>query len=226
MARRPAPLPFLLRSLLGFVLFLCASTPAVSAQEERPARIEVDQDTGAPVVVLGDLLQDGGLRRALHSGLPLRMRVVVELWKDRFFDSQQGLAEWRASVVYEPLQGTYRVQAGEGGEGEDRRLASLAQLRSALGRRVSLPLRPREEGSFYYLGFLEVETLSLSDLEELQRWLRGDLAPAVAGEEGVESAVEKGVRRLVVRVLGLPAHRVHMRTPVFRWEGGEEAPGG
>ena len=38
------------------------------------------------------------------------MRVQAELWKDGFFDSQQGKSEWRATVVYEPLSTRYRVE--------------------------------------------------------------------------------------------------------------------
>ena len=71
---------------------------------------------------------------------------------------------------------------------------------------------------------LEAETFSLSDLEELARWLRGDLAAAVAGQERMEGAVGRGVNRLLVRVLGMPAKRVRVRTATF--EVGEPAPAG
>ena len=94
-------------------------------------------------------------------------------------------------------------------------LDSLPMVRAALRNAFSLPLRPPEPGRFYYLGQVEVETLSLSDLEELQRWLRGDLAPAVAGEERVENAVGRGVQRAIVRMLGLPARRFRVRSPPF-----------
>jgi hypothetical protein len=70
---------------------------------------------------------------------------------------------------------------------------------------------------------VEMETLSLSDLEELQRWLQGDLAPAVVGEERVGSALARGVRRLLVRMLGLPAKRFQLRSPVFEVGAGSQA---
>ena len=50
-----------------------------------------------------------------------------------------------------------------------------------------MPLKPREQGRYYYLGQVQVETLSLTDLEELQRWLHGDLAPAVKGDQTMET---------------------------------------
>jgi hypothetical protein len=88
-------------------------------------------------------------------------------------------------------------------------------VEAALQDRFELPLAPEEAGRFYYLGEVRVETLSLSDLEELQTWLRGDLAPAVSGEGRVEDAVGSGVRRMLVRMLGLPARRLRVRSPAF-----------
>lgn len=171
-------------------------------------------DNGELRILIGDLFAEGGLTRALHSGLPLRIRVVAELWKDGFFDSQKGRGEWRASVVYDPMERQYRVATGARGS-QETAVDSLSGVRRALQERFSLPMRPTEEGKYYYLGHVEVETLSLSDLEELQRWLRGDLAPAVTGEEEVGSAVGRGVRRVLVRMLGLPARRFDVRSPSF-----------
>ena len=197
------------------------ATPAAAQDaedQEGPVTLEVEEGTGVLNVRLGSVLDDGGLRRALHSGLPLRIRVQVELWKDRFLDSQRGRADWRATVVYDPLARNYRVETST--DRTVRALPSLEEVGRVLSLSFGVPLRPTEEGRFYYLGVLEVETLSLSDLEELQRWLRGDLAPAVAGEEEVENAMERGVRRLVVRVLGLPARRYRVRTETFEVGGG------
>lgn len=213
------------RLLACLMALLAGALPARGQEDENaerePVELFVEEGTGVLQVRLGPVLDDGGLRRALHSGLPLRIRVQVELWKDRFFDSQRGRADWRATVVYDPLDRTYRVETSA--DRQIRVVSSLEEAGEALSRSFDVPLRPREEGGFYYLGQLEVETLSLSDLEELQRWLRGDLAPAVAGEQEVEGAVEKGMRRLVVRVLGLPARRYRVRTETFR-VGGDTDP--
>ena len=89
---------------------------------------------------------------------------------------------------------------------------------AALQAGFALPIRPREEGKYYYLGQVDVETLSLSDLEELQRWLQGDLATAVRGDENVGTAVGRGVHRMVVRMLGIPTKRFKVRTESFRVE--------
>lgn len=187
---------------------------ALTAQVAEPLLLSAAPESGELQIRIGDLFDEPGLTRALHSGLPLRIRIVAALWKDGFFDSEKGRAEWRASVVYDPLEARYRVSTGAS-EVAEMIADSLPDVRSALRERFSMPLRPQEAGRFYYLGQVEVETLSLSDLEELQRWLRGDLAPAVAGERRVESAVGRGVRRALVRMLGLPARRFRVRTETF-----------
>ena len=195
------------------VALLLAAATGIAAQdgEEAPVRLGVEAD-GSARMELGGLLDEGGLVRALHSGLPLRILAVVELWKDGFFDSQRGRAEWRATVVYDPLAERYRV-ASAGLDTLAVTLDSLEAVEAALQDRFELPLAPEEAGRFYYLGEVRVETLSLSDLEELQTWLRGDLAPAVSGEGRVEDAVGSGVRRMLVRMLGLPARRLRVRSP-------------
>lgn len=201
--------------------------PAVAGGQEPaaggPVQLRVNPDDGSLVVRLGGLVQGSDLDDALHSGLPLRVQVVAELWRDRFFDSQEGRAEWRATVVYDPLERQYRVRTSDPSAdtaSQGRRVATLGAVRDELQRAFTVPLRPAREGTFYYTATLEVETLSLSDLEELQRWLQGELAPAVGGEGDVEGAVGRGVRRLMVRMLGLPARRVRARTEPFPFEPG------
>jgi len=201
--------------LLAGLLLLAAALPAAAQGEVDPSA-GVNLSTGELVVSFGDLLEDGGLVRALNSGLPLRIQVTGELWRDGFFDSHEGEAEWGASVLYDPVSRLYRV-AFVGVEGV-RRVTTLQEASALLEDEFALNLRPGREATYYYLAHLEVETLSLSDLEELQRWLRGDLAPAVGGDRGVESAVASGIRRIFVRALGLPAHRERLRTRTFDWD--------
>jgi hypothetical protein len=200
--------------VLPLLLLLLLLAGPLAGQEKQPLELEVSPATGEVALRLGDLFDDPGVVNALHSGLPVRVRVIAELWRDRLFDSEQARAEWRATVVYEPLERTYLVQTSSPGDHE-RIVPSLQEVGAILRRRVTVPLRPAERGRYYYIAHLEVETLSLSDLEELARWLRGDLAAAVAGEERMEGALGRGVNRLLVRVLGMPARRVRVRTETF-----------
>lgn len=180
-------------------------------------RLGVAPGSGALEMELGDLFDDGRLRQAIHRGLPLRVAVTAELWRDRFFDTEEESAEWRASVLWDPVAERYRVGVGAD---EPVDAASLDAVSAVLQERFSLPIRPGEDGRYYYLATIEMETLSLSDLEELQRWLGGELAPAVRGEGDVDGAVSRGMRRLLVRALGLPTRRLRLRSPTFEVGGG------
>ena len=64
------------------------------ARDEAPLSFTASTEGGELQLHVGSLFDEPGLERALHSGLPLRIRVVAELWKDGFFVSQNGRAEW------------------------------------------------------------------------------------------------------------------------------------
>lgn len=192
---------------------LAAGLPSGAAAQEE-TWISVVPETGTARVEVGALLDDRALANAMHEGLPLRIGVSVELWADRFFDSEEGREEWKASVVYDPVTLAYEVQIGDRGA---TRLRTLEQVRDHLQRAFVLGLRPPRAGRYYYLATVEMATLSLSDLDELRRWLSGDLASGAAGD--TEGAVTRGVRRLFVRALGLPTRRLRLRTDAFDFKG-------
>jgi hypothetical protein len=202
--------------LFGLLLLPILHAPqGASALQTDPLALQVQATDGGVRVSLAGALEDGGLQRALEAGLPLRIRLVAELWRDRFFDSQEGRYEWRATVRFDPLGGVYRVDLAED---VVLQAGSLTEVAVGLEAALRVPLRPMQPGTYYYLARLEMETLALSDLEELQRWLRGELAPSI-GEAEVGSALGRGLRRIFVRVLGVPVRRLQARTPRFNWEG-------
>jgi len=217
--RRPWPLPGLLAVLL---VLLGPGMPMGQLRgQSGPVQLGVDPRTGALELRIGALLEEARFREVLEEGLPLRIRVQAELWRDGFFDSQEGRSEWRATVVHDPLARTYQFRTADAST--NLVLGSLEQLRVAVLQSFTLPLRPGRRARYYYLATLEVETFSLSDLEELQRWLRGDLAPGIAGEGGgVDGALTRGMGRLLQRALGLPTLRIRLQSPYFDFPGAVE----
>ena len=199
------------RLALLLALFLAAA-PLVAQERLPPLDLRIQEGDGSVRLILGEVLESPGVRQSLESGLPVRMGIVVELWRDRVLDALEGRHEWRATVLMDPLSNRYLVETGDGVSGD---FASLAGARAFLQGRLQVPLAPERGGRFYYMARLEVETLSLSDLEELRRWLQGDLGPAVEGREEVRGAVGRGLRRLLVRALGLPVKRYQTRTATF-----------
>lgn len=202
-------------------MFLLHSAGPVRADAQAqsvssPLRLVVDSITGAATFQLADLLADQALSSVVTEGLPLRLTVRTELWRDRFIDGVAAQATWRAAVVHEPLEGRFILRVTSSAE-DERSLNTLAATREALGAPVSVPITPDRSGRYYYVATLNVETLSLSDIEELRRWLRGELGPAVSGERQPESAVGTGMQRFLIRLLGLPNRRFEVRSPTFEF---------
>ena len=59
----------------------------------------------------------------------------------------------------------------------------------------------------------ELQTLQVSDLDELERWLRGEAGPAVQGKRSPASALTRGMRTLASRLLGGEVRRLEARSP-------------
>lgn len=199
--------------LIALLLLSAAGWGSAEAQSGvrlrvRPAPAEQGFE---PRVEAEGLLRDGALRDALESGLPLRFRLRVELWGDRLFDRLVSTEETAFALTQDPLDGTL-VLTLSGGE---LRLPTLADAQRAVSRQLAVQIRPSGRGRYYYLARLEVETLSLSDLEELRRWLRGEVGPAVEGRGSAGGAVESGLRRVLIRVIGLPTRRLEGRSESF-----------
>lgn len=199
------------------LLALLAATAALGSGpvlDQGPGMaVAVEEPAFQPALRLESALEDPALEEAVRSGLPLRLRFAVELWRDELFDDLVDRVEWSVVIQYEPLRDRFRVLGSDPDSVPE--FASYAAARAELERPVAPDMRVRGSGRYYYLAMLEVETLSLTDLEELENWLRGELQPAVRGGGSVSSAMGRGLKRLLIRVLDLPVRRFAARSPRF-----------
>jgi hypothetical protein len=167
------------------------------------------------VLRLVEGLADDELSDAVRSGLPLRVRFRVELWKDGMIDDLLGAETWTTVLTFDPLSEKYVVRT-RAAAGTARFFGDYHSARAAIEGSYIVSLRPAREGRYYYTAVVVVETLSLSDLDELERWLRGELQPAVSGDRSIPGALGQGARRLFMRVLSLPERRFEGRSDRFR----------
>ncbi len=165
------------------------------------------------------ILADPYLRELLQSGFPVRLSYRVELWAEgRVFDELQRSVEWEVRVIFRGVQQRYEVIQFVG----ERPLslgvfARLEDADVAAARPVRVPIRATaDDRRFYYLATLEVEALSMTDLEELNRWLRGELQPTVRGQRNPGTALSRGIRSLATRLLGGERREYTQRSPSFR----------
>jgi uncharacterized protein DUF4390 len=175
--------------------------------------------TDGPTVRALNVLSDPTIHDLLDSGFPTRLHFRVELWSSGgWFNSLRGSAEWDQIVRYDPLAKRYRLVRLNGG----RPIASLvfgefAAANAEVERAYRVPITAlRQRDRQYYNVALEVETMSLNDLDELERWLHGELQPAVRGERNPGTAVGRGLRELFARLLGAERRNLEVRSKTFR----------
>jgi hypothetical protein len=207
------------------LLFTSAFLLASSAGAQKKVRLEVlppPQNAwadDAPLVSSAGLLTDASMRDLLANGFPARLHYRLERWVGgRWFDDLKAAVEWDVILKYEVLGKQYQVvrvlnkkvtSLGDYATLEDASAAVEAPYKTT----ISLPNKGQRG---YYNLLLDVETLSLSDLDEVERWLRGELKPAVSGKKNPGTALGRGVRTLVVRLLGGEKRHYEARTGTFR----------
>jgi hypothetical protein len=161
-----------------------------------------------------NLMADGSFVGALRSGFPVRFAFRVGLWRDgRLLDTEERSAAWEAVVVLNPVSSRYELLRS-GGTVET--FADVDRLDAALAIPARVELAPAAaRGRYYYLTVLEIESLSVSELQEVERWLRGDLGRALTERGDIGNALGRGARLALVRLSGLPHRRMEQRTPTL-----------
>jgi hypothetical protein len=165
------------------------------------------------------LLGDARTRELLLNGFPAALRFRLELWRvGGLFDEVESATQWDVLVRYDPYSQTYQIarrgnRMTESSDG----FQTITSVEEALAKPFPVALRPRRSGTrYYYNVVLDIETLSVSDLDELQRWLQGELEPAVRGKRAPLSALRRGLGTLLSRVLGGETRHFEARSRTFR----------
>ena len=203
--------------------FLLLAAPAFAQRGGAP-RLEVtvlaanSPPAGASVKASG-LLRQPELHELLRNGFPAAMRFRLELWRvGGMFDEIESAVAWNTLVSFDPYSQQYLARRQGAGFLED--LGSFPSVEAVEAAVLEKPfpvgLRPRRAGArYYYNVVLDVESLSVSDLDELQRWLRGELKPTVKGKRSPLSALREGFGTLLSRVLGGETRHYEARSGTF-----------
>ncbi len=205
------------------MLLLLAPPAVASAQKDPSVHVDLSRDrSGAngPVVTVAHVLDDPQIQDLLRHGFQVAMHFRLELWRTGgVFNDLERTTRWDVRVVYnpDPYAKAYHIVRQHGNQIED--FGSVPTLDSAqalLARPYHVRLTPAHaHARYYYNVVLDVESLSASDLSELQRWLNGDLQPAVRGRTNPLSALKNGIGRLLSRVLGGTKRSYEATSPTF-----------
>jgi hypothetical protein len=194
---------------------LAAQRPRVEITLPATARLTNE----GPLVRARAVLRDPRMRELLENGFPARLSYRVELWSsERFADQLHRAVAWEVLVRWRGTDQRYEVSQRVGENVVS--LGSFTRVEDAEAA-VERPLRvpivaPVRSRRYYYQATLEVRTLSVSDLDEVNAWLRGELTPAVRGERNPGTALTRGVRSLTTRLLGGERREYAARSTIFR----------
>jgi hypothetical protein len=201
------------------VLLLLGGSSAVARAQSRPEiDIRVSTTSYPPSVAVRGALEEKPFDELLRSGFPARLHVRAELWTEgRWIDNQRGRTEWDVIVRYDIIDRTYDVVLTEGTKatalGSYLRFAD-ARAAFELPHTATLPVPPRGQKS-YVLVQAELQTLDVSDLDELERWLNGEARPMVQGRRNPGTVLTRGLRALASRLLGGEVRRLESRSPTL-----------
>jgi hypothetical protein len=206
-------------------VFLSQQAPSLAAQSSQGVRLVVvlARDSAAsgarvPIVRSENLLTaNSRWLSALRSGLPVRLHYRVEVWRSRegWFDTFVRQVEWDVLVRHEPLLDQYTLLTFVGAVRQERRYATLDALGAALAFAYQVNVAPPEPGMYYYAASVQVATLSDSDLDDLERFLAGDLDQREEGGQNLGDALGREATRFLLRLAGLPSLRLESRSERF-----------
>jgi hypothetical protein len=176
------------------------------AQRDRPqvdiALPAVNAIQDGPSIKTANLLADARTRELLRNGLPTQVHYRLELWrKGRWFDDPTGKLEWDVLVQYDPITQLYNAVRRMGTQLHETFVgtATITAVEAEFGGPFRVSLSPGRSGRYYYNLVVEVQTLTESDLDALQQWIRGPDAP---GKGNPVNTIRSGVGTIVSRLLG------------------------
>ncbi len=175
--------------------------------------------TEGPVIIAREMLSGARIRELLSAGFPAQFHFRVELWSEgRWVNDLEREMEYDVFVRYSAIEKAYEVtQKIHDGLFPLGKFTNLDDAEAAVARPTRVPITAiRSSRAQYYDATLAVTVLSLSDLDELDRWLTGDVQPAISGSRNPGTALTRGVRALAARALGGEKREYGSHTPTFR----------
>lgn len=212
--------PRLLLSVLMLLALVAGNVgaqarPSVEVTLPPPSQLRVS----GPIVRARDMLAGARMRELLAAGFPARFHFRVELWSQgRWFNDIERRTEHDVLARFIAVENVYEVvQIVNDRPFSLGKFAKIEDAERAIARPTRVPIAGvATDRQQYYQVSLFVEVLSMSDIDEVDRWLRGELEPAINGQRNPGTALTRGFRTLTARLLGGEKREYEARTSSFR----------
>ncbi len=205
---------------LTLVTALAVHVTPLFAQGPPVIDIRPRSAASALTVAARDVLSDKSFDELLRNGFPTRLHFRAEMWTvGRWFDDVVNRTEWDVIVSYDLVDRLYTVERWTpDGATSLGSYSRFTDARAASELPHSPPLEPPPAGRKGYVAVqVDVQTLEISDLAEMQRWLEGEARPAVQGKRNPGTALTRGIRTLVTRLLGGEVRHLEARSAVLQF---------
>jgi hypothetical protein len=209
--------------LAAFALLALGAVAPLAAQTNR-AKVLITlpapeaRSTDAPLVTCENILADGSIQDQIRNGLPARLHFRLERWSAEGIPNRlRASAEWYIVVRYDVLGKRIEVYNRDGNRGTKiGAFADFSDVEEVLrrGNRPTISTPKRGQKS-YYKATLDVETMDVSDLDELQQWMKGELTPAMRGKRNPGTALTRGIKRFLLIVMGAKQRPYSATSPTF-----------
>ena len=211
----------MVRGSLALVLLLAASA---GGQGKSP-RVDITRPenvlagTGVATTTISGVLTEGNRRDLLLGGWPTAIHGRLELWRKGFLGTydRESDFQWDVIIDYSAVTKVFHLRRVVDNAVENLgETSTIEEAERILSRPFSPPLSPGRRGDrYFYLFNAEVATMSLSDLDAWQRWVKGEARPAVQGKRNPIGAFHRGLGSLLSRVLGGDTQSYERRSTPF-----------
>ena len=205
------------------VLLLLAGGSGLHAQRAPTLEIRLPPadlvTRSGPLVIASNMLSSQRARDPLAAGFPARFHFLIALWSEGAFGNQvERRAEYDVLVHYGAMDKKYQVvQVVNDDTLQLGKFDRVEDAEGAIARPTRVPIRAfPSKRRFYYRVTLDIQILGASDLDEVNRWRKGELVPAIHGERDPGTALTRSIRMLTSRVLGGDSREFEAATPAFR----------
>jgi hypothetical protein len=200
---------------VALLLFWVA--PLAAQRESVHLTVAVNPATAlqeGPTITTENLLADANTRELLRNGFATRIHFRLELWRTGLFNERAGFSDWEILVQQDPTTHAYSAIRRQ----DNRVVETFAEAQTVTSAEAQFDkpfrasLHPDRGGRYYYNLIVELQTLSETDLDELQQWLHGPTAPQ---KSNPITAIRSGIGRLFSRMLGGGRTHYEERSGVF-----------